>query len=301
MKQILLGLSVIFWVSCQNIQKQEINNSTTDQTEQVNLEENPFQEIGFATWYGIQFQGKSTASGESFDKEGMTASHRSIPFGSVVEVQNLENSKLAKLRINDRGPFQEGVILEVTEKAAKELDFKEDHFAKVGINILEKGDELNKLVKDDTFGVDDEDDDDDDDDVDEESTPPIKKDDKKKPTPSTNTVNPPTKTTPPPVKTTPVKPVVEIPNEVKTTTTSTSSAGQPKGYTVQVGVFKDEKRALDFKDVLKKDFTEKVFLFPRSGNYVVQIGDFTKRDDAVILREKLKASKVPNCFIPPKQ
>ena len=92
-------------------------------------------------------------------------------------------------------------------------------------------------------------------------------------------------------KSTPVEPV---------TTVSSIDGAQPKGQTVQIGVFKELRRAELYRDQVKKDFSEKIFLFSRAGTYVVQIGDFTKREDAVALKDRLKAKNITNCFIPPK-
>ncbi len=320
MKHILIILGIVALISCQSTQPkeekaisstQEITVEKTEVKEIAKTIEKPkFDEIGFASWYGIQFQGKPTASGEVFDRFKLTAAHRTIPFGSVVKVQNLENNKEADVTINDRGPFDEGSIIEVTERTAEILNFKEEAVAKVGINIIKPVDENLILVKDDSFSVDDDDDDDDDDDIDEETAPPAKKGDNKKPatvTPAAPEKKAPAPApAPAPAKAAPANNSKTAPAEIPTTTIppsvapSTNNSGQPKGETVQIGVFKEQRRAEAFRDQIKKDFSEKIFLFSRSGTYVVQIGDFAKREDAVALRERLKAKKINNCFIPPK-
>jgi rare lipoprotein A len=75
-------------------------------------------EEGLASWYGGRFQGRRTASGELFDTYQFTAAHRSLPFGTQVRVTNLENGKAATVRINDRGPFIEGRIIDLSMAAA---------------------------------------------------------------------------------------------------------------------------------------------------------------------------------------
>ncbi len=302
MKHILFILSIIFWISCSTVQKEEVK--TTNEIEESNQEEKKFEQVGFATLYGFQFQGKETASGEIFDNEKLTGAHRDMPLGSIVKVQNLGNNKTTNLKINDRA-YQSGILLEVSQKAATELSFDNSGVAKVGVNLIEKPNDELKLMKDDSFGVDD-DEDDDDDDVDDETSPPVKPDTKKKPPvivtpPPSKTITPPPakSVTPPPAKKIETSPVVQVPNEVPTSS-PTVVTGQPKGFTVQIGVFKEEKRAENFRDVIKKEYTEKVFMFSRAGTYVVQIGDYAKRADAENLRDKLKSNKVPNCFIPPK-
>lgn len=76
---------------------------------------------GIASWYGHPFDGRPTASGEIFDMEKKTAAHRTLPFGTVVRVRSLSNEKTAEVRINDRGPFVEGRIIDLSHGAAQEI------------------------------------------------------------------------------------------------------------------------------------------------------------------------------------
>jgi len=78
-------------------------------------------ERGVASWYGPGFHGKPTASGEIYDMHAMTAAHRTLPFGTVVEVRNLENGRVARVKINDRGPFVGNRILDLSKEAARQL------------------------------------------------------------------------------------------------------------------------------------------------------------------------------------
>lgn len=98
-----------------------------------------FYQKGEASWYGRAFHGKKTASGERFDMYDYTAAHRTLPFGTILEVKNLENDKTVKVRVNDRGPFKEGRILDVSYAAARKLDMLGSGTAMVGINIIKKG------------------------------------------------------------------------------------------------------------------------------------------------------------------
>lgn len=75
-----------------------------------------------ASWYGKQFQGKPTASGETFNMRNMTAAHRSLPFGTLVWVKSLSNGRSVKVRINDRGPFKQRRIIDLSYAAAASLD-----------------------------------------------------------------------------------------------------------------------------------------------------------------------------------
>ncbi|QDH77816.1 septal ring lytic transglycosylase RlpA family protein [Echinicola soli] len=79
-------------------------------------------EKGQASYYADKFIGRKTASGERYQAGKMTAAHRSLPFGTVVKVKNLRNGKTVKVRINDRGPFVRGRIIDVSKKAARQLD-----------------------------------------------------------------------------------------------------------------------------------------------------------------------------------
>ncbi|PTU76310.1 septal ring lytic transglycosylase RlpA family protein [Pseudomonas mangrovi] len=79
-------------------------------------------ETGKASWYGPQHHGKRTASGERFDQNALTAAHRELPFGSRVRVTNLNNDRSVVVRINDRGPYARGRIIDVSRAAAQALD-----------------------------------------------------------------------------------------------------------------------------------------------------------------------------------
>jgi rare lipoprotein A len=92
-------------------------------------------QVGTASWYGQQFQGKQTASGEPFDMRDFTAAHPSLPLGSFVKVTNLRNGKAVVVRINDRGPFVDGRIIDVSYNAAHALGFKERGLQRVRLDL----------------------------------------------------------------------------------------------------------------------------------------------------------------------
>lgn len=96
-------------------------------------------QVGVASWYGKEFHGKPTASGEPFDMYDLTAAHRTLPLGSRCKVTNLENGREAVLKINDRGPFVRGRILDCSYGAAQRLGFAGKGLAKVRIEVLEAG------------------------------------------------------------------------------------------------------------------------------------------------------------------
>jgi len=95
-------------------------------------------ERGKATWYGGKFHGRKTASGERFDKRKLTAAHRTLPFGSMVRVTNQLTGKSVTVRINDRGPFSKGRIIDVSEAAAKKLDMIGRGVVPVTIHVVSR-------------------------------------------------------------------------------------------------------------------------------------------------------------------
>lgn len=92
-------------------------------------------QVGTASWYGAQFQGRPTASGEPFDMRDFTAAHPSLPLGAFVKVTNLRNGKAVVVRINDRGPVVDGRIIDVSYNAARALGFNERGLQKVRLEL----------------------------------------------------------------------------------------------------------------------------------------------------------------------
>ena len=101
-------------------------------------QEYEYSQVGKASYYGGRdvFHGRKTSTGERFNKNGLTAAHKTLPLPSVVRVTNLKNGRTIKLRINDRGPFVSGRIIDVSEKSAKLLGFHHDGIAKVKVECL---------------------------------------------------------------------------------------------------------------------------------------------------------------------
>ena len=95
-------------------------------------------EVGVASWYGPGFNGKRTANGEIFNKNDLTAAHRTLQMPSMVRVTNLENGRSIIVRVNDRGPFSDDRIIDVSEKAAEALRMKRSGTARVRVDVLEK-------------------------------------------------------------------------------------------------------------------------------------------------------------------
>ena len=91
---------------------------------------------GIASYYGSDFHGKKTASGERYNMYALTAAHKTLPFNTKVKVTNVENKKSVIVRINDRGPFKRGRIIDLSFGAAKKIDLVQAGSVKVRIEIL---------------------------------------------------------------------------------------------------------------------------------------------------------------------
>ena len=94
-------------------------------------------ESGRASWYGPGFHGRQTANGERYDQRAMTAAHRTLQLPAIIRVTNVGNGRRVVLRVNDRGPYHDGRILDVSEAGAEALDFKHFGTALVRVEVLE--------------------------------------------------------------------------------------------------------------------------------------------------------------------
>jgi rare lipoprotein A len=93
-------------------------------------------ETGQASWYGKAHQGQVTASGERFDMHALTAAHRTLPFGTMVRVTHLKSGKSVNVRINDRGPFRSGRIIDLSYEAARRLGIVARGTARVQLTVI---------------------------------------------------------------------------------------------------------------------------------------------------------------------
>ena len=121
--------------------------TTTKTTDTEKLSNKPVLETqeGWSSYYGAQFHGRKTANGEIFDMNKFTAAHRTLPLGTTARITHVNNKKSVIVRINDRGPFKSGRILDVAHAVAIALDFEKEGTALVKIEVLEYGD--NKYYK----------------------------------------------------------------------------------------------------------------------------------------------------------
>jgi rare lipoprotein A len=95
-----------------------------------------YDQVGMASWYGEQFQGQYTANGEVFDLNEISAAHTTLPLPSIVEVVNMENGRALRIRVNDRGPFAHGRIIDLSRRAAQLLGFERGGTARVRVKVL---------------------------------------------------------------------------------------------------------------------------------------------------------------------
>ena len=111
-----------------------------------------YDETGIGSWYGDEFAGRLTANGEIFDPDMVTAAHKTLPMPSVVRVTNLDNGKSLVVRINDRGPFVAGRIIDLSLEAARLIGYRDQGIARVRVQVLaEQTLRLEKLAKDGNF------------------------------------------------------------------------------------------------------------------------------------------------------
>lgn len=96
-----------------------------------------YDKTGVASYYGAKHHGKRTASGERFNQHGLTAAHRQLPFGTRVKITNLNNDRSCVVRINDRGPYSRGRLIDVSREAAEQLGMLRSGTAKVRVQALD--------------------------------------------------------------------------------------------------------------------------------------------------------------------
>jgi rare lipoprotein A len=96
-----------------------------------------FEQVGLASYYANMHHGRKTASGERYDRNAFTAAHNDLPFGAIVEVTHLVNGRTVRVRINDRGPFVKGRIIDLSYAAAKEIKIIGVGVAKVRLTLID--------------------------------------------------------------------------------------------------------------------------------------------------------------------
>ena len=115
-----------------NVENKNINNFNYD----LDKAQIGKKQRGYASWYGKELHGERVASGETFDMYALTAAHRTLPFNTLVKVTNLQNGKSVVVRINDRGPYNQGRIIDLSYKAALELGITSVGSAEIQLEVL---------------------------------------------------------------------------------------------------------------------------------------------------------------------
>lgn len=118
----------------------------------VDLDTTGFKQRGIASWYGTKFHGRTTSSGEPYDMYKMTAAHKTLPLPSYVKVTNLRNQKQVIVKVNDRGPFVEDRIIDLSYAAAQKLDIARKGTAHVEIEVVKPANANNPATIPDTIG-----------------------------------------------------------------------------------------------------------------------------------------------------
>lgn len=209
------------------------------------------EESGTASWYGRDFDGKPTASGENFDSRKLTAAHKTLPLGTVILVRNMENQKEVLVTVNDRGPFVKGRILDLSEYGAEVLGYKEKGLTTVSLRVVRRGEGKDKGPG---------------------STAAVFSEASQLPQGNgPDSVRP----------VVPQRPRVETPANVP----AESTLGK---YSIQVGLFTDYENADRMAKYLSS-YGQPVHIFQRGTSYVVKVGEYADRLTAEPLKNRLSS------------
>ena len=114
----------------------QAGNDGSFQSRQAQTSHRTFAQVGLASWYGRESEGRLTASGQSFNPRNLTAAHKTLPLGTVVRVTNLSTGKAVKVRVNDRGPFIGGRILDLSAAAGETLKMRKHGVVLVRVEVF---------------------------------------------------------------------------------------------------------------------------------------------------------------------
>jgi rare lipoprotein A len=250
-------------------------------------EDYEYAETGIASWYGPNFHGKKTANGEIYNQNDLTAAHRTLPLPSAVRVTNLENGRSIILRINDRGPFAHGRIIDVSRRGAQLLGFERNGTAKVQVDIL--SDESRQLKVAAINGSEQQ--------LQVAASPREAVISKPLPASGASAGSPPAQTaTQTPVQTTPLEPTPVKPSRAPVLSSEVEVLPvSPTGIYVQAGAFSRLENALRMRDRVFDMGPTQISRFAVSGSeiYRVRIGPLDTVDVA-----DLTLSQVMNAGVP---
>jgi len=151
-KILTVSFVIVFLISCGTTRRgsksgTSTNTNTSISTSSLPTKKGALIETGVASWYGPNFNGRLTANGETFDMEGISAAHRTLPFNTEVIVVNEDNGKSIRVRINDRGPYAKDRIIDLSKGAAEAVEMTGPGTANVKLYLV-KGDLKNSRVTD---------------------------------------------------------------------------------------------------------------------------------------------------------
>ena len=132
---LIVGLGAAQGPNISEAKSAPVSSLDLPQARQLIAKSKPYQ-VGTASWYGQNFEGKPTASGEPYEMYDMTAAHLKLPMGSYVRVTNLRNGRSVIVRVNDRGPIVPGRIIDLSYNAARALRFEERGLQRVRIDVI---------------------------------------------------------------------------------------------------------------------------------------------------------------------
>ena len=229
------------------------------------VDEEPYKQRGLASWYGRKFHGQKTSSGETYDMFAMTAAHKTLPIPSYAKVTNLSNGKSVVVRINDRGPFHKGRIIDLSYAAAKR------------IGIVGRGSAMVEVER--VFGPEGE----------KAAAEPQPADgeraaDKPAPQPSAQEAA---------AKPKPQAAAYSAPMPPPAAIVTPLVAQEPAGLWVQLGAFGSAEAAQGFRDHVTRSLTwlyEPVQVSYQNGLHRVRLGPYRTRDEAAAIAEKVERS-----------
>ncbi len=134
---ILFSLSLAAMMSCSSVVRYSSEETLADEQDAVSESGSAvFSQIGYASYYADKFEGRATASGEIFSQKKLTAAHKTLPFGTKLKVTNLQNGKTVIVVVNDRGPFVDNRIIDLSKAAAEQIGMLGSGVVKVKIETI---------------------------------------------------------------------------------------------------------------------------------------------------------------------
>lgn len=231
-----------------------------------------FESAGKASFYANKFEGKTTASGETYRHELLTAAHRTLPFGTLVKVTNISNGKTVVVRINDRGPFIEERIIDVSKSAATTLDFVNIGITEVTLEIVTEEVQSQESSVDTTNNIN-----------------PVVENEK-----ITDVPDAPIETTTPSEAIQPAQKSAPVPLISTAYYQIKAEKIAPKGFGLQIASYQESGNLLERASVVESELQQKVTIQVVNSNgnrvYRLIVGEFDTRAKAEYFKDSIKNS-----------